>query len=137
MTLSKRFPFLPGVCWGKWNGHACPISGRAHERGRLDAFGAIHYADREFTRRGARNLLLLVARRARQKDPAYLNDPMYDWLYVYLDSVRAQSIALEHGFRLPARLFDGQRTQARAMAARRSVSIRRYPRFKSWLEYVA
>lgn len=125
----------PGVCWGQWNGRPCPMSGRAHERGRVDAFGLIHFSDRQFNKRAAKRLLVLVAGRARLKDPTMLNSEMFDWLYVYMDAVEAQKIALGWGFRLPARLFEQDRQRALQLAARRSVSVRRYPKFKSWLFY--
>ena len=64
-----------------------------------------------------------------------LNSEMFDWLYVYMDAVEAQKIALRWGFRLPARLFEQDRQRALMLAARRSVSVRRYPKFKSWLLY--
>ena len=125
----------PGVCWGQWNGRPCPMSGRAHERGRIDAFGLIHFSDRQFNKRAAKRLLMLVAKRTREGDARYLNNEMFDWLYVYMDSVVAQKSALYWGFRLPARLFEQDRQRALQLAARRSVSVRRYPGFKSWLFY--
>ena len=134
MMLSKVVR-VPGVCWGTWNGHACPVSARRHERGMLDGMGLVHFADRQFTRRGAKRLLILVARRTREKDPGFLNNEMYDWYYVYKDAVEAQKLALEHGFRLPAHIFEKERGLAKTLASRRHVSLRRYPRFKSWLAY--
>lgn len=117
------------LCWGD----DCPLSATRHRRGVIDGFHVVHFADRRFTRRAARNLLMLLARRERGADPAFLNDPIYDFLYPAVDALRAQQLAGEMGFRLPARLFDKEREQARALAARRHVSIRRYPRLRSWL----
>lgn len=117
----------PGICWG-----GCGLSERRHERGVL-FLGIVHFADRRFTRRGARNLLMLLARREREADPGFLNDPIFDFLYPALDALRAQELALEAGFRLPARLFDRERAKARSLAARRSAAISRYPRLRSWL----
>jgi hypothetical protein len=122
-----------GVCWGTFDHKPCPVSQRRHERGMIDGFGVIHFADRRFTKIGAKNLLMLIAKRDREDDPGFLNDPIYDFLYPALDALRAQQLAGEMGFRLPARLFDKEREQARTLAARRHVSIRRYPRLRSWL----
>jgi hypothetical protein len=126
MTLHNVIT-APGICWG-----GCGLSERRHERGVI-FLDVVHFADRRFTKRGARNLLMLLARREREADPGFLNDPIYDFLYPALDALRAQELAGEAGFRLPARLFDREREQARALAERRHVSIRRYPKLRSWL----
>lgn len=138
MLLSERVP-EQGVCWGNWTrGVKCPISRRRHQVGTIDAFEVIHFDDRRFTRRAARNLLLLVARRQHGRDPEMLNIPQFDWWYLYKDSVRAQEIALSHGFRIPSRLFDSQRRLAAALADARNVAVHSHgsPQivaFASWL----
>ena len=39
----------------------CGLSKTRHRTGSIDPFGTIHYAERRFTKRSARNYLLLVA----------------------------------------------------------------------------
>jgi hypothetical protein len=132
MLLSKALRGMPGVCWGTWNGSACPISLTRHRKGAIDGMGLIHFADRRFTRRAAKNLLLLVAARERQRNPEYLNIPIFDWLYIYMDSIRAGQIAMDHGFRLPGHVFDRQRREAMAMAKRRSIAVSKWDGFYQW-----
>lgn len=126
MTISEitaRF----GVCTGD-----CGLSDRRHRLGVIDPFGTAHYANRRFTRRAAKNLLVLIARRNRTSDTGYLNVEVYDWWYVYDDSVTAERMALGLGFRLPARLFDRERAMCRLMADRRGVKLSAYRRVMEW-----
>jgi hypothetical protein len=131
MNMSKAVaPLeLTQVCWG-----GCGISVHRHRYGTIDGFGIIHFDDRGFTRKGARNLLLLVARRERESDPQWLNIELYDWYYQYVDSVRAYQLALDAGFRLPGRLFNEQREQCRALALSRGVRLSRYQGVRAWLK---
>lgn len=116
------------VCGGN-----CGLSHYHHRYGTIDCFGGLHFAPRRFTRRAARNLLLLIARAQREADPGYLNISLFDWQYLYLDSIAAQNLALRAGFRLPTRLFDAQRGRCRGLMARRNVAPNRYPRVREWL----
>ena len=61
-----------------WCGGGCGLSKTKHREGCL-FLGVVHFADRRFTRRAARNLLLLVARMKRESDDQYLNHEVYDW----------------------------------------------------------
>lgn len=142
--MRERFRLLPGVCWGTWNGQPCPVSAARHRRGTEDGMGLIHYADRRLTKRSVKRLLMMVAARNRRKDPEFLNDPVYDFLYPYLDSVEAQRLAQTFGsMRLPARLFDVEREVVRYRAAMRGVALgspwigRRWSGLDSWLRRTA
>lgn len=111
----------------------CGLSASRHRAGVIDPFGIIHFAERRFTKRGAKNLLMLVARRAREMDPGYLNIALYDWWYVYSDSVVAFRLARgDLGIRLPAHLFDRERARCRDLAARRNVRLSKYRRVYEW-----
>ena len=129
MTISEMARRLDvPVCTG-----GCGLSATRHRTGMIDPFGAIHYAERRFTKRGAKNLLVLASRHAREMDPEYLNIPLYDWWYVYADSVAASRMAMNLlGFRLPARLFDHDRARCRALAAARNVRLSKYRRVNDW-----
>ena len=116
------------VCTG-----GCGLSVSRHSRGTIDPFGVIHFAERRFTRRGARNLLLLIARRDREADAGYLNVPVFDWWYVYHDSVTAARMARSLGFVIPARLWDLDREWCRLLAARRGVRLGKYRRVYNWV----
>ena len=115
------------ICTG-----GCGLSASRHRTGTI-FLGVIHFAERRFTKRGAKNLLMLVARRAREMDPGYLNIALYDWWYVYSDSVVAFRLARgDLGIRLPAHLFDRERARCRDLAARRNVRLSKYRRVYEW-----
>jgi hypothetical protein len=116
----------------KWCSGGCGLSTTKHREGCIDPFGVIHFAERRFTRRSARNFLILVARMDRESDPGFLNIDLYDWFYVYLDSVDAARMAKAAGFRLPAPLFDAQRQRCRDLAARRGVKLSKYRKVWNW-----
>ncbi len=116
------------ICMG-----GCGLSASAHRRGRI-FLDVVHFADRRFTKRALRNLLLLIARQRRERDPEFLNDEMYDWYYQYLDSVEAARLARSLGVVLPSRLFDQRRALCRALAARRGVKLSRRKEVYSWLQ---
>lgn len=116
-----------------WCGGGCGLSATRHRQGCL-FLNVIHWKERRFTRRAARTYLMLVARMRREADPGFLNEPdLYDWLYVYIDSTEAGRLAMQLGFRLPAAVFDHQREQVRAMAARRGVKLSKRTKVYAWL----
>ena len=114
-----------------WCGGGCGLSATKHREGRA-FLGVIHYAERRFTKRSARNFLLLVALMDRESDQGYLNHEVYDWWYCYHDSVTAAKMALRCGFRLPASVFDQQRERCRLLAAKRGVRLSKYRKVWSW-----
>ena len=115
------------ICLGE-----CGLSITRHRNG-ANYLGVTHFADRRFSHRAARNLLLLVARNRREQDPLYLNDyGLYDWAYLALDALAASRIARECGLRLPAKLWDAQRGECQWLAARRGVKLTKYPRVWRW-----
>lgn len=101
-------------------------------RGFIDVFGVVHYSDRRFTRRALRNLLLLVARRNREADPAYLNLPQYEWYYLWSDNVTASRMALDLGVRLPAHLSHLDRLRCLQSAAHQGVRLSKRSAIYSW-----
>ena len=114
------------ICTG-----GCGLSASRHRTGTI-FLGVIHFAERRFTKRGAKNLLILASRRAREMDPGYLNIPLYDWFYLWSDCTVAAAYASDLGFRLPAHLFDHERALCRALAARRNVRLSKYRRVYEW-----
>ena len=106
------------VCTG-----GCGLSARRHRDGIIDPFGIVHFGERKFSRRSLRNLLLLVARARREADPEYLNIDLYDWLYLYLDSVTAANLARTLGVVIPARLWDDRRALCLNLARQRGVRL--------------
>jgi hypothetical protein len=127
MTLFEFAEYGSTICSGE-----CGLSNNAHRRG-VVLMGVIHFADRRFSRRALRNLLLLVARREREGDESYLNSPVYDWYYLYLDNVQAAKWALHLGVRLPARLSRTDRLRCQRLAADRGVRLSHHPRVRSWV----
>lgn len=116
------------VCLG-----GCGLSATRHREGCIDPFLQVHFAERrKMTHRAARNLLLLLAKAQRMADPGYLNIDVFDFYYIYSDSVAAARMARDCGFRLPARLFDDRRRICRDLAARRWINLSKYPRVYSW-----
>ena len=115
-------PFCPG---------GCGITTRSHDQGFL-FFGVLHFTDRRFTRRGAKNFLMQVAYRARHIDEFWLNDPRFDWMYLHNDSVMAQKFAGKLGFRIPASLFDEERERCILLARKRGIKLSRYPEVYAW-----
>lgn len=114
-----------------WCGGGCGLSEYRHRRGVM-FMGVVHYAERRFTRRGAKALLMLVARMRREADPGYLNIAEWDWWYVWHDATEASRLARTLGFVLPARLFDHERELCRLLAARRYVNLSAYPAAYAW-----
>ena len=110
----------------------CGLSATRHREGCV-FLNVVHFAERRFTRRAARNYLLLAAKQQRIIDEGYLNDiDLYDWMYVALDSMQAARFARELGFRIPSHLFDRQREMCRLLAARRGVKLSRYRNVQEW-----
>lgn len=69
----------------------------------------------------------------RENDGEYLNRiDLYDWFYVYVDSVNAARMAKQLGFRLPASIFEREREMVRLLAARRGVKLTKYRKVWSW-----
>jgi len=114
-----------------WCGGGCGLSVTKHQEGAA-FLGVIHFAERRFSRRTARNFLMLVAMNDRKSDAGYLNVELFDWWYVYHDSITAMGMAQQLGFRLPAALFDQQRRQCRDLAAKRGVRLSRYRKVYEW-----
>jgi hypothetical protein len=114
-----------------WCGGGCGLSATRHREGCI-YLGVIHYRERRFTRRAARTFLMLVARLDRETDDGYLNIELYDWFYLWRDSVSAAQMAKTLGFRLPASVFDQQRNQCILLAARRGVNLTKYRRVYQW-----
>lgn len=110
----------------------CGLSRTRHRTGCI-FMGVVHFAERRFSRRAAKNYLMLVARMDREADGEYLNRiDLYDWFYVYVDSVTAARMAKQLGFRLPASIFEREREMVRLLAARRGVKLSRYKKVYQW-----
>ncbi len=126
MAARLDVPFCGGGC-----GIASWV--RDHDAGFVDPFNVVHWRERRFTRRGAKNFLVLVARWERMNDPEMLNDlDIYDWWYPHHDSVRAQAMAGQLGFRIPAHLFDIERERCRLLARKRGIRLSHYPAIQAW-----
>ena len=106
------------VCFG-----GCGLSVNRHRAGTIDPFGVIHWRERRMSKRALRRFLAMVARRNRLNDPGYLNDPRYDWLYLYLDSRAADDLAGRLGVRLPAHLSRNDRLACLTAARRAGVHL--------------
>lgn len=117
----------------RWCRGGCGLSAYRHRFGVIDPFGTLHFGDRRFTKRAAKNLLTAAARRERWADPGWLNTAEFTWLHLYHDAVAAQALAREAGFRLPSRLFDHERQIVRAIAVRDEIALSKYERVRSWL----
>ncbi len=122
MAERVNVPYCPGDCG---------ITDRSHDEGFI-FLNVVHFRERRFTRRGAKNFLTLVARRRRLLDPEFLNIVRFDWMYLYNDAVMAQKMARDLGFRIPAHLFDQEREQCRLLARRRKIHLSTYPAIWSW-----
>jgi len=115
------------VCAG-----GCGLPDKDHWKGVIDPFGVIHYADRRFTRRALRNLLLLVARRDRAADKEFLNLPQFEFFYLWWDNVTASRMAMDLGVRLPARLSRFDRLRCLQLARKQGVALSRRSSIYSW-----
>ena len=100
--------------------------------GVIDGFGVAHFADRRFTRRALRNMLLLVARRNRAADMEYLNLPQFEFFYLWHDNVEASRMAMELGVRLPARLSRLDRLRCLQLARRQNVRLSKRSAIYAW-----
>lgn len=118
---------MHNVCPG-----GCGLSDAAHRKGTLDPFGVAHWAPRRFTRRALRNLLLLVARRDRAANIEFLNQPIYEFFYLWHDNVEASKMAMSLGVRLPARLSRADRTRCRNLARKMGVRLSKRSAIYSW-----
>lgn len=115
------------VCFG-----GCGLNDYRH-RGVIDPFNTIHWRERRFTRRGLRRLLLLVARRAHENDPGFLNDPRGEWYRLWWREQRANSLAAQLGVRFPARWSTEERMRSRYLAAKADVKLARdFPAVYAW-----
>ena len=110
---------------------ACGIEERLHDKG-VYFLGVLHWHERRFTRRGAKRFLSLVARERRESSSEWLNDPKFEWMYVYNDAVMAQAYARQLGFRIPGRLFDNDRWQCKWLAHKDGVKLSNYPAIYQW-----
>jgi hypothetical protein len=115
----------------RWCGGGCGLSETRHREGCI-FLGVVHFRERRFTKRAARNFLMLAARMQRESDEGYLNIPLFDWWYCYSDSIAAGRMAMECGFRLPAAVFDEQREMCRLLAAKRGVRLSKYRKVWAW-----
>jgi len=116
-----------GICTG-----GCGLPD--HWRGVIDPFGVVHYANRRFTRRALRNMLLLLAKARREhSDPRFLNIPEYDWYYLWWDNVMAYELAMDMGVRLPARLSRLDRLRCRQQARRAGIPLSTRSAIYKWV----
>jgi len=122
MAAEFKVPFCDG---------GCGLPDRTHETG-LIFLDVLHWRERRFTRRGAKTFLMLIARQKRLLDPEFLNIPEFDWMYEYNDSVMAQRMAGQLGFRIPAHLFDIERNRCARLAHKRGVKLSKYPAIYKW-----
>jgi hypothetical protein len=120
MAASMMVPMCAG---------SCGITTRSHEQGFV-FLDILHWRERKFTRRGGKNFLMLIAKWQRLLNPEYLNDPEHDWYYEWSDSVAAQSMAGDLGFRIPAHLFDHERARCLLLARKRGVKLP--PTIRAW-----
>lgn len=120
------------ISLGQWCRGGCGLSPWRHRRGEVFV-GVLHFADRRMTKAGAKNLLMLAARRERTNDDFWLNTPEWAWFYEYRDAVRAQDLAGQFGFRLPSHLFDRERARCRALAAEQGIRLSRREKVRAWL----
>ena len=110
----------------------CGLSATRHRTGCV-FLNVVHFAERRFSKRAAKNYLLLVARMDREADGEYLNNiDLYDWFYCYIDSVNAARMAKQLGFRLPASIFARERAMVRLLANRRGVKLTKYRKVYQW-----
>jgi hypothetical protein len=120
MSLILGVPFCAG---------GCGIDERRHRAGTL-FMGVIHWSERRFSRRGARNFLLLAARREREADPEFLNAPHLRFYHVWWDAQRAAELAATLHFRFPAEA--SLRDRARCYQLARQQRVRLIPRIRRW-----
>jgi len=112
-------------------GGECGITVMSHDKG-FTFLEVIHWRERRFTRRGAKTFLMLIARQKRLLDPEFLHIGEFDWMYEYNDSVMAQRMAGQLGFRIPAHLFDIERNRCARLAHKRGVKLSKYPAIYAW-----
>ncbi len=110
----------------------CDLGFEAHWAGTLDGFGVVHYADRRFSRRALRNMLLLVAKRERMADVEFLNLPIFEFFYLYSDNVMASKWAVALGVRLPARLSRLDRLRCLSLAKRQGAKLSKRSAVYKW-----
>jgi hypothetical protein len=121
---------LQQVCLG------CAITERSHRNGFIDGFGVVHWAERRVTKRGLRRLLLLVARRDRNRlnydtewlTRGFLNDRALYWAHFYFDEQRANEWAAKLGVRFPVE-FSGPERRVVALVPGLS---RSHPQIYQW-----
>lgn len=110
----------------------CGLSDYQH-RGIIDPFGTIHWRERRFTRRGLRRFLLLVARRAHENDPGFLNTPETEFYRLYWREQRANFLAAQIGYRFPASWSREERMRSRWLASKADVHLARdFPAVYAW-----
>jgi hypothetical protein len=131
MAAEFKVPFCDGSFRAGPLTIKCPLPEQAHRHGEV-TLDILHWTERRFTRRGAKNFLMLIARQKRLLDPEFLNIPEYDWMYEYNDSVMAQRMAGQLGFRIPAHLFDMERNRCARLAHKRGVKLSLYPAIYAW-----
>lgn len=117
---------LTHICLG-----GCGITIRSHRTGFI-YLNVVHWQDRRVTRRGLFRFLLLVARRNREDDPGYLNDPKYDWLYVWIDHRAADDMGHRLGVRFPVEFSRYARSLVFWKAKWAGVPLSKHPAAYSW-----
>jgi hypothetical protein len=122
MATQLKTPFCDG---------GCGMNDELHEQG-LVFLNVLHWSERRFTRRGAKNFLVLIAKHKRLSDPEFLNIEKFDWLYIHNDAVMAQAWAKMFGFRIPGSLFDRDRDRLIRLARKRGVNLSTYPAVYAW-----
>lgn len=115
------------VCAG-----GCGLSANRHRTGTL-FLDVIHWSERRMTKRALRRFLLLVAKRDRLNDADYVNLPIWNWYYLWLDNVEAGRLAAKIGVRIPADLSRNDRLACLTLARKWGASLSTgWPQVYSW-----
>jgi hypothetical protein len=114
------------VCLG-----GCGLNDYRH-RGSI-FLNVIHWRERRVTRRGLLRFLLLVARRNREKDPGYLNDRKFRFLYTWIDHRAADDMAGLLGIRFPVAFSRRERAGVLWDAMRQNIHLAStHPAIYAW-----
>lgn len=115
------------VCLG-----GCGVTTRSHRTGFI-FLDVVHFEERRVTRKGLRRFFLLLARRNREADPTYLNDPQLGWYHLWADEQYANALAQVIGVRFPVEFSRTERWRCLWLAHKVKVPITRtHPALYSW-----